>query len=266
MAFDFHTDAEVYFKQQWENSANYVLPFIEQHHVIKPGIQVLEIGCGEGGVLKAFSERGCIVTGVDLNKSKIEEGCQRFSKEIAEGRANFIIKNIYDVDFEKDYKNHFDIVILKDAIEHIHDQEKIIAYMKLLLKPGAMIFFGFPPWYMPFGGHQQICRNKFLSLLPYYHLLPTFLYKGVLKLFGEPKGVIDELIEIKETGISVKRFEKIVKKTGYKIVQRRLYLINPIYLYKFKLKPRVQTPVIAAVPYVRDVLSTCAYYLIEAVH
>jgi 2-polyprenyl-3-methyl-5-hydroxy-6-metoxy-1,4-benzoquinol methylase len=62
--------------------------------------------------------------------------------------------------------------LLKDVIEHIHDQPKLIAWMKSYLAPNGTIFFGFPPWQMPFGGHQQLCRNKVLAKLPYYHLLP----------------------------------------------------------------------------------------------
>ena len=49
------------------------------------------------------------------------------------GLARFIAKNIYDVDFEKDFANQFDVIILKDSIEHIPEQEKIIAQLKKYL-------------------------------------------------------------------------------------------------------------------------------------
>jgi hypothetical protein len=71
-----------------------------------------------------------------------------------------------------------------------------------------------------------------------------------------------ELLEIKETGISIERFEKITKNAGYKIVDKIHYLINPIYIYKFGLRPRKQAKLISAIPYVRDYFTTCVYYLI----
>jgi hypothetical protein len=115
---------------------------------------------------------------------------------------------------------------------------------------------------MPFGGHQQVCLKKISSVLPYYHLLPTFIYKMLLKLFGEPKSKIDELIEIKETGISIERFERIVKKSGYSIKNKTHFLFNPIYKYKFGLNPRKQLGIITHLPYLRNFLTTCVYYTI----
>ena len=54
----------------------------------------------------------------------------------------------------------FDLILLKDVIEHIPDQERVIPYLKEFLKPGGRVFFGFPPWYMPHGGHQQRRRVR----------------------------------------------------------------------------------------------------------
>lgn len=102
-----------------------------------------------------------------------------------------------------------------------------------------------------------------MSLLPWYHLLPVPLYKLFLKAFGEKANVIDELLEIKETGISIARFEKIAKQTGYKIIGKQHFLINPIYEFKFGLKPREQFKFITKIPYFRDFVTTCVYYLIE---
>lgn len=263
MAFEFHTDWDTYFNQQYENSKNYVLTFISEHKAIDANTKVMEIGCGEGGVLKAFTELGCQVVGVDLSPERVKKAEQYMQSYVDAGLARFIAKNIYDVDFEKDFANQFDVIILKDSIEHIPEQEKIIAQLKKYLAKQGVIFFGFPPWYMPFGGHQQICKNKWLSKLPYYHLLPKSLYKGILTLAGESEAAITELLEIKDTGISIERFERIVKNTGYEIKAKKHYLINPIYKYKFKLEPRLQLPIVRDVPFLRNFVTTCVYYLIS---
>ena len=148
-------------------------------------------------------------------------------------------------------------------IEHIHEQEKIMMRLGEFLAPGGVIFFGFPPWQMPFGGHQQIAKSKIGSKLPYYHLLPMPLFRGFLKLMGEPENIIEALAEIKETGISIERFERISKTAGFTVDRSRFFLINPVYKYKFGLQPRRQIGLINAIPFARNFVTTCAYYILR---
>lgn len=262
MALKQHKDEKIRYEQQVDNSRSYVIPFIEATHSIGHGTNVLEIGCGEGGVLTPLAERGCYCVGVDLDKIRIDIAHKLLEKEIAEGKMSFLFKNIYDDDFLAQYKGFFDIIILKDTIEHVPEQEKFIPYLKNFLKEGGQVFFGFPPWYMPFGGHQQLCLKKFTSMLPYYHLLPRPVYKGFLKMMGENDLTLKTLLEIYDTRISIERFERILKKSGLKVLHKQHYLINPIYRFKFGLKPRKQLGIITHLPYIRDFLTTCVYYTV----
>tara|TARA_R110002096_G_scaffold72174_9_gene172273 strand:+ start:297 stop:1097 length:801 start_codon:yes stop_codon:yes gene_type:complete len=263
MAFSFHKDKQTYIKHQHDNAVNYVIPFIEQKLPLFEGMRVMEIGCAEGGVLQAFVKRGCIGTGVELQAPRTEIAKEVFAKELKTGQVTLVNKDIYDVDIEKEMPERFDLIILKDVIEHIHDQDKVLAKLREFLKPNGHIFFGFPPWQMPFGGHQQVAKNKILSRLPYYHLLPMKLYKAILKSFGEKDKVIENLVEIKQTGISIERFQKLLKKNKFAVVEREFYLVNPIYKYKFNLNARIQNSAIAAIPYLRNYLTTCMYYLVR---
>lgn len=257
-----HLDVKVRFDQQVENSEAYVLPFIEKTKPVTAGTTVLEVGTAEGGVLLPFIKRGCYCVGVDLAEARIEAANDFLEQEVAARKAEFLCLNIYDEQFFNRFKNYFDIIILKDVIEHVHVQEDFIPYLKKLLKPGGQIFFGFPPWYMPFGGHQQVCRKKWASVLPYYHILPRFLYTAILKMAGEHTTVIDALLEVKDTQITIERFERIIKKSGLKVLNKQHYLINPIYKYKFGLKPRKQWAPITWIPYFRDFVTTCVYYTV----
>ncbi len=257
--FEFHTDKPRYFNMQADNARQYVVPFIEKYKKIIPGMRVLEIGCAEAGVLKAFIEKGCIAVGVELEESRLELAREFMKEELNKGLISFVSKDIYKVDIETELNGKFDIIVLKDVIEHIHDQKKLIAWMKSFLHPGGVIFFGFPPWQMPFGGHQQLMTKKWLAKTPYYHLLPMGLYKWILK---KGRQDVDAFAEIKETGISIERFEKISEETGYKVVNKTHYFINPIYTYKFGWKPKKQLGVISAIPWVRNFFTTCVYYLI----
>ncbi len=259
--FEFHADRKRYFDIQLLNAEKYILPFIESHFVIKPQMRVLEIGCGEGGVIKAFINKGCVSVGVEFDEIRIINGKKWLGEDIKNEKLSFVVKDIYDTDAAS-LGGKFDIIVLKDVIEHIHDQQRLLIRLQDFLSTSGIIFFGFPPWQMPFGGHQQLCQKK-LSKVPYFHLLPRSLYKSVLKLFGESDAVIDVLLEIKDTGISIERFEKILKKTNYYIAGKILYLFNPIYKYKFNLKPKKQNRFVSKIPYFRDYVTTCAYYIIK---
>ena len=263
MALPQHDSRTVRFDQQYENAVTYVVPFIESVLPVKASYNVLEIGCGEGGVLKAFTDRGAWVLGVDLNPSRIATAQALMETECQNGRAQFLTQNVYEEDFLATWRGHFDLIILKDTIEHIPNQEEFIPYLRHFLNPTGSIFFGFPPWYMPFGGHQQVCKNKWLSKLPYYHLLPTTVYRAILKGGGETPEDIDALIEIKETGISIERFERIVRKNQMGIQQKTAFLFNPIYRYKFGLQPRKQLGLINHLPFVRNFLTTAVWYMVR---
>lgn len=223
----------------------------------------MEIGTGEGGVLLPFAEKGCYCVGVDLACGRIEIAKKILAEQVAAGKMDFVCKNVYDEDFLQKYKGMFDVIILKDAIEHIPEQERFIPYLKNFLKPGGQIFFGFPPWYMPFGGHQQIAEKKLTSKMPYYHILPKPIYKGILKLAKEHEGVLKELMEIWDTQISIERFERIIRNSGLKVLQKQHFLINPIYKYKFGLQPRKQWAPITHIPFFRNFVTTCVYYTVS---
>lgn len=254
-----HLDPKQYFNEQALSTHKYVLPFIKTIKTIDNTQNVLEIGCGEAGNLKPFLDLGCKCTGVDLSISKIEKGKTYYASHPNVENLKLISEDIYKT---KDFHSQFDIVIIRDVIEHIHDQDKFLLLLKDLLTPNALVFVAFPPWQSPFGGHQQVCNNKLLSLLPYFHLLPIPLYKLVLKMFGESGDKIIGLLEIKETGISLDRFERLTAKNNYSILSKTLYFINPNYEVKFGLKPRLLTNILANIPYFRNYFCTCGYYLL----
>jgi SAM-dependent methyltransferase len=262
MAIHFHSNKEYYFQMQRQNAAEFVIPFIAEKFALTPGMRVLEIGCAEGGVLLAFVEQGMEGVGVELSDYRAKLAEQFLQGPIAEGKARIISKDIYDPAFMDAFRGQFDLIVLKDVIEHIPDQARIMAHMKTYLKPNGHIYFGFPPWQMPFGGHQQICKSR-IGKMPWIHLLPRGPYKWLLEKLGESPAVVTELLECHDTGISLDRFERIVQETGYDTANRRLYFINPIYKFKFKLKPRTLWGFLRGLPWVRNFYTTCGYYLIR---
>lgn len=255
-----HKDRKRYFNEQITTVEKYVIPYINEVIEVTPELSVLEIGCGEGGNLKPFLDIGCRrVVGVDLSEKKIINAREYLADHPHNDNLELFFKDIYDMDD----LGQFDLIITRDVLEHIHGQERFMEFMKGFLKPGGKFFQGFPPWQNPFGGHQQMCNSKFLSKLPYFHLMPMFMYKGVLKLFKEHPGDIEDLAEIKETGISIERFERILKKSSYKKDKRTFYFIQPNYEVKFGLKPRKQWKLFSWIPWVRNFTMTAAYYIVS---
>jgi hypothetical protein len=80
---------------------------------------------------------------------------------------------------------------------------------------------------------------------------------------GEPKARIEALLEIRETGLSLERLEKILHKENYSVLKRDFFLVNPNYEVKFGLKPRKVLRVFENLKYLRNLYTTTAYYLVR---
>jgi SAM-dependent methyltransferase len=257
---DRHLNKVKYFEEQALTTGKYVIPYVAAFMNIQPGLRVLEIGCGEGGNLKPFLEAGCRVTGIDLSESKIANGTRFYADHPVKSNLEFICEDIYNIATPE---TPYDLIIMRDVIEHIHNQERFMHFVKRFMAPAGLFFLAFPPWQNPFGGHQQICQNRYLARMPWIHLLPAGLYTRLLKWGGEPEVRIEALLEIKETGLSLERFESILERETYEIVRKDFYLINPNYEVKFGLKPRLVPGFLCVVPYLRNLVTTSAYYLIR---
>lgn len=251
------TNREQYFQELSVTSRDYFLPYISRFYDLKPGLRILEIGCGDGGNLLPFSELGCYVLGVDMSEVRINDARRFFSERKTSG--NFICSDIFKLTH---LQNSFDIILCHDVIEHIYEKNLFLKHIKSYLKDNGIIFISFPAWQMPFGGHQQICKSQILSHLPFIHLLPTNIYLNLLKVFKEDEHCINELKSIKETKCPIELFEKNIRE-GYKILDRTLYFINPHYKVKFGLKPRVLPNFIGRIKYFRNFLTTSTFYILK---
>lgn len=252
-----HNDRSRYFEEQAITCEKFYLPYIK-YYVAAQLENVLEVGCGEGGNLMPFAKEGKKVMGVDYSTTRINQARQFFEERGLEG--TFINSDIFAL---KEYHNQFQLIIVHDVIEHIGDKETFLKNMRAYFSADGIMFIAFPAWMMPFGGHQQISRGKAASHLPFFHILPKSIYKGILKMFGEKDDVIKELLSIKDTRCTIENFKKIVNRTGYEILNQQLYFINPNYQTKFGLKPRKLYKWLSHVPYIRDYFSTSCFFLIK---
>lgn len=257
---DRHKDRLRYFNEQALTTQKHVIPYLESLKTINSTLSVLEIGCGEAGNLKPFLDMGCKCVGIDISVERIRNGKIFFADHPNKNNLTLIAEDIYDTVNPEE----FDIIISRDVIEHIPNQELFMKRCRDFMKPDGLYFIGFPPWHNPFGGHQQLLKHKLFSKIPYYHLMPRSLYKGLLKLIGESDAQIEGMLEIYDTRITIDRLNRILKNNNYRILKKTDWFINPNYETKFGLKPRRQMSFISALPFVRNFLITASYYVVRA--
>ena len=255
-----YSDRKRYFSELAKTSERYYLDYLRRFKPFGMGSRVLEVGCGEGGNLLPFAQAGCEVVGVDISRGKIDNAICFFKERDAVGeflRTDFLEEEMQE--------GLFDIVIAKDIMEHIapEKKERFLRRVRLLLRPDGIAFFGFPAWQMPFGGHQQTCREWICAHLPWTHLLPERCYRSFLSRSGEDAHHIDELMEIRRCRMNVELFERLCNATGFQILDRTLWLVNPHYRAKFGLIPLRLRLGLDRIPGLRDVLSTSCFFILR---
>ncbi len=100
---------------------------------LRPGLRLLDVGCGRGDFAAAFAAEGLIVDGVD------REAIEGFPKEVSFTRA--------DITQTLPYPDHtFDVVFSKSVVEHMRDPERFIQENLRVLKQGGLLVCMTPDW------------------------------------------------------------------------------------------------------------------------
>ena len=111
-----------YFGYQFGLGHDYVVPYLEQSGIQLAGKNICEIGCGEAGVLAAIKDRGAAnVVGIDIRQEAIDRARTIFDAMKLKG--DFALHNITDQDTPQPWREAFDLVILRDVIEHLDETE-----------------------------------------------------------------------------------------------------------------------------------------------
>ena len=104
---------------------------------LKPGLRVLDFGCGPGTISVGLAERVAPgeLHGIDMEESQIELGR---AAAAAGGHDNmtFHVGNVTSLPFEDDY---FDVAHCHAVLMHIPDTQPALAEVKRVLKPGGII-------------------------------------------------------------------------------------------------------------------------------
>lgn len=102
---------------------------------------VLDIGCGFGGMLAAFCERGAQVTGIEIDPVRI--GLATANLKAFPNRSTLTEDNVLDRHWVAE-AGRFDVVTCIDVIEHVADVAQTLKNIDALLAPGGTAFLEIP--------------------------------------------------------------------------------------------------------------------------
>ncbi len=102
------------------------------------GAQILDVGCGHGGIAVALAKQGALLTAVDIDPERIA-----VLEKMAEKENVKIAAHCTSVeDFSTNEK--YDAIILADVLEHVSDYRLLITTLYEKLKPGGWLYLTTP--------------------------------------------------------------------------------------------------------------------------
>lgn len=209
-----------------------LIPALRRLGFDSAGKSVLDIGCGFGGVLAALAESYPLrrAHGVDLDAEMIARGM-----ETAPAGMRLETRDFFTLD-----DTGFDLIMLRDVLEHMPDAVGALRKAAGLLAPGGLIFASFAPFWSPFGGHQHNGDGPF-SRLPWLQALPEKWFRRLLRFDGNSyksgQALMEDMDSVLRTRLTVGGFLGMVPVAGLRIEHCARYLIRPDFRVKFGLPP-----------------------------
>ncbi len=243
---------------QYSLGKDVLVPFLTKKNVFHTGDNVFEVGCGEGGVLTTFAEAGVQkAIGTDIHQERLVYG-RDFIKE--KGQViELSSHNILEEEIPDEWAQQFDLVLLRDVIEHLTDTGLALKRIKRLLKPGGYLFVTFPPFYSPFGAHQHTLKN-FWGKFPYIQFLPKPLFIKMIR--SEKLRDVEEVTRINTIKLSPGKFKTAALSCGYQIFSEEYYILRPVFKMKFGL-PEVKLPNVLNHTFFQNTCSTEANFILR---
>lgn len=99
--------------------------------------RVLDVGASTGYVAKALRERGCAVTGLEVDPEA--------AKQAARFTDRMIVGDVEQLDLGETFgTDRFDVVIFGDVLEHLVDPESVLLRTAEVLAPGGYVVASIP--------------------------------------------------------------------------------------------------------------------------
>lgn len=247
-----------YFDYEQVLARETLIPWLGRHLSLA-GLRVGDFGCHQGGVLAVLRQDCGVAAGIgfDLNQRAIASSPLPVDDQFYLKQQDILAIN------PKDFP--FDLILFRDSLEHIPPYFEALAMAQACLPAGGHIFVSFPPYYSPFGGHQQYAKNGF-KLTPYVHYLPTSLFFRLMQCednaYMSAAESVEDLQAVRQTRLTLGKLEQAARRLQLDIVARDLYLLRPAFKVRYGL-PTVPAAWLGRVPLLREVVVMGAYYLLR---
>jgi SAM-dependent methyltransferase len=118
--------------------------------------RVLDVGTGAGRFGAFFAERGCRVTGVDLNPDMLEMARETARQRQLEGRFEVMQGSAEDLSQFGD--GEFDVVLCMELFDHLPDLGRALSEMRRKLKVAGRFVFTYVPSESIYGALGNVYR------------------------------------------------------------------------------------------------------------
>lgn len=241
--------AEKHFHEQIKFAQTYLIPYLTKHIPEFSNLsefKILSVGCAEGGDLMVFSQNNKSAAGIELSAARVEMG-KKLNPEAHITTGDITKKETLP-------QERFDMIILRDVIEHVNNKNAAFENIYDLLKPGGYLFMTFPLKYSPYAGHQQMSKT-FLKYFVYITLFPVGCIRFFCKLAKTP-GHADEIIYNKKNAFSYHHLNHLVKKRfTYRV--KEFFILRPGFNDRYGL-PELKMP---GIPLLRELALGCEVLL-----
>jgi SAM-dependent methyltransferase len=253
---------ESYRRYQSDLASQYLIPTLKAWGIELSGKRLLEAGSGNGGCAAQFHRAGCSVTAVEIDERL---ACTARSLDVEEGvGVETFLGDICEPDCAGLDRGPFDIILLRDVVEHLDDLVGALENLRHNLDATGVMFIVFPPYYSAYGAHQQILPRKRAGLIPYnklpfIQLLPDSWFAAITRGDTPPHREIARLRDIR---LTLRGFSRSVDAAGLAVRDRKHYLVRPTHKLRYGL-PVVGASILGRVPVVNELLVTACYCLLE---
>ncbi|HOT95967.1 MAG TPA: class I SAM-dependent methyltransferase [bacterium] len=253
---------EKYWLYQYRLGSQYLLPLLMEWGVPLEGARMLDIGCAEAGILCAFAEAGGRAIGLELSPSRLHFA-RHFASPAQQARMTLIAADFFHMPLRKE-QGRFDLILLRDVFEHLPDKNSAFAALAALMQPGTRLILTFPPFYSPFGGHQQMLGG-FLRRIPWFHILPQALWRLIARYIvahdPNPR-FLEEMEKLRHHRMSIALCHRLAKKYQLTVSGERYYLSRPSYQLRYGW-PVIGAQTLGHIPVLREFLITGALIMMS---
>jgi ubiquinone/menaquinone biosynthesis C-methylase UbiE len=181
--------------------------------------RVLDVGCGMGDLVLAFSKRASIAVGIDPDPLFIKAAKLK-AAYLQRKRARFVRARAECIPFSDDY---FDLVLSNTTLEQVMSVEKSLAEMARVLKPGGWMYIVAPNYFWIWEGHYML-------------FMPPLFPKPLFKLYARLAGKDPEFIQ-HINYLTPWRVERTMRKLGL-----RFKNLSPDRYYKILVEQSEELP------------------------